>query len=129
MGGLDVFKTTKTGKEWGIPVNLGYPLNSNADDFAIIFNPEAEEEGYFCSSRKEFELEKSKGGDDIWYFIVPPVEFTLSGIVKDDRTLQFIEGANVRMVGSDGTTLKNKPTPSAGMSFRKTSSAQEQLTN
>lgn len=113
MGGLDVFKTTKTGKEWGIPANLGYPLNSNADDFAIIFNPEAEEEGYFCSSRKEFELEKSKGGDDIWYFIVPPVEFTLSGIVKDDRTLMFIEGANVRMVGSDGTVVE-KQTNSLG---------------
>lgn len=113
MGGLDVFKTTKTGKEWGIPVNLGYPLNSNADDFAIIFNPEAEEEGYFCSSRKEFELEKSKGGDDIWSFVVPPVEFTLSGVVKDDRTLLFIEGANVRMVGSDGTTVE-KQTNSLG---------------
>ncbi len=73
----------------------------------------AEEEGYFCSSRKEFELEKSKGGDDIWYFIVPPVEFTLSGIVKDDRTLLFIEGANVRMVGSDGTTIE-KQTNSIG---------------
>ena len=113
MGGLDVFKTTKNGKEWGIPVNLGFPLNSNADDFAIIFNPEADEEGYFCSSRKDFESERSKGGDDIWHFVVPPVEFTLSGIVKDDRTLQFIEGANVRMVGSDGTTIE-KQTNSIG---------------
>jgi peptidoglycan-associated lipoprotein len=58
-------------------------------------------------------MEKSKGGDDIWYFIVPPVEFTLSGVVKDDRTLQFIEGAKVRMVGSDGTTIE-KQTNSLG---------------
>jgi peptidoglycan-associated lipoprotein len=113
MGGLDIFKTTKTGKEWGVPVNLGFPLNSNADDFAIIFKTNAEEEGYFCSNRKEFELERGKGGDDIWYFIVPPVEFTLSGIVKDDRTLQFIEGALVRMVGSDGSAIE-KSTNSIG---------------
>ncbi len=106
MGGLDVFKTSKSGKEWGPPVNLGYPLNSNADDFAIIFSTEAEEEGFFCSSRKEFEAERSKGGDDIWHFVVPPVEFSLSGVVKDDRTLQFIEGAKVRMVGSDGTAVE-----------------------
>jgi len=108
MGGLDVFKTTKNGDKWGIPVNLGYPLNTSSDDFAIIFNPSAEEEGYFCSNRKEFEEERGKGGDDIWYFIVPPVEFTLAGIVKDDRTLQFLESATVRMVGSDGSVIEKQ---------------------
>jgi peptidoglycan-associated lipoprotein len=113
MGGLDIFKTTLSGDEWGIPVNQGFPLNTNADDFGIIFNPEAEEEGYFSSNRKEFEEARGKGGDDIWYFIVPPVEFTLSGVVKDDRTLQYIEGATVRMVGSDGSAIE-KPTNSIG---------------
>ena len=114
MGGLDVFKSTKDENgNWRIPVNLGYPLNTSADDFAIIFNPTAEEEGYFCSNRKMNDNQRSKGGDDIWYFIVPPVEFTLSGVVKDDRTLQFIEGASVRMVGSDGSTIE-KQTNSIG---------------
>ncbi|OQX79026.1 MAG: hypothetical protein B6D61_04275 [Bacteroidetes bacterium 4484_249] len=113
MGGLDIFKVTKSGDTWGVPVNPGYPLNTNADDFAIIFNPQAEEEGFFCSSRKMNDNIRSKGGDDIWYFVVPPVEFTLSGVVKDDRTLQFLEGANVRMVGSDGSTIE-KQTNSIG---------------
>lgn len=114
MGGLDVFRTTQDANEnWRVPVNLGYPLNTNSDDFAIIFNPTAEEEGYFCSNRKMNDDVRSKGGDDIWYFIVPPVEFTLSGVVKDDRTLQFIEGANVQMVGSDGSTIE-KQTNSIG---------------
>jgi len=80
-------------------------MNSYADDFAIIFNPNAEEEGFFCSNRKEIDNVRSKGGDDIWYFIVPPLEFTLSGVVKDDRTLQYIQDAEVRMVGSDGTSI------------------------
>ena len=108
MGGLDIFKSTKTDDIWGIPVNLGYPVNTNTDDYGIIFNPEAEEEGYFTSRRKEMDGQRSKGGDDIWYFIVPPVEFTLSGVVKDDRTLQYIEGAEVRMVGSDGSSIVSK---------------------
>ncbi|MCD4729489.1 MAG: OmpA family protein [Bacteroidales bacterium] len=114
MGGLDVFKSTKDENgNWRVPANMGYPLNTSADDFAIIFNPTAEEEGYFCSSRKMNGDVRSKGGDDIWYFIVPPVEFTLAGVVKDDRTLQFIEGAAVRMVGSDGSTIE-KQTNSIG---------------
>lgn len=114
MGGLDVFKSTiDENQNWRVPVNMGFPLNTNSDDFAIIFNPTAEEEGYFCSNRKLNGNERSKGGDDIWYFIVPPVEFTLSGVVKDDRTLQFVEGATVQMVGSDGSTIE-KSTNSIG---------------
>ncbi len=46
--------------------------------------------------------------DDIWYFIVPPLEFTLAGVVKDDRTLQFVEGATITMVGSDGSSIVGK---------------------
>ena len=114
MGGLDIFKATKDENEnWRVPHNMGYPVNTNSDDFAIIFNPTAEEEGYFCSNRKMNGDKRSKGGDDIFYFIVPPVEFTLSGVVKDDRTLQFIEGATVQMVGSDGSTIE-KQTNSIG---------------
>ncbi|MBN2174766.1 MAG: OmpA family protein [Bacteroidales bacterium] len=105
LGGLDIFKSKKTENGWDVPVNLGFPVNTNADDFAIVFNPEAQEEGFFSSNRKEYESERSKGGDDIWYFIVPPLEFTLAGVVKDDRTLQFIEGAEVAMVGSDGSSI------------------------
>lgn len=114
MGGLDVFRATMDQNEnWKVPINMGFPLNTNSDDFAIIFNPEAEEEGYFCSNRKLNGTERSKGRDDIWHFIVPPVEFTLAGVVKDDRTLQFIDGATVRMVGSDGSTIE-KSTNSIG---------------
>jgi peptidoglycan-associated lipoprotein len=105
LGGLDIFKSNKTEDGWDVPVNMGYPINTNADDFAIVFNPEAQEEGFFASNRNEFENERARGGDDIWYFIVPPLEFTLAGVVKDDRTLQFIEGADVTMVGSDGSSI------------------------
>ncbi len=120
MGGLDIFKSTWDGNSWNIPKNLGSPMNSNKDDYAIIFNPEEEEEGFFTSNRKEYENIRSKGGDDIWYFIVPPVKFTLSGIVKDDRTLQFIEGAEVKMVGSDGTSIITKSNSIGRYEFSKT---------
>jgi len=108
MGGLDIFKSTLKDDEWGAPVNLGYPMNTNFDDFAIIFNPTHEMEGYFCSNRKEQDRLRAKGGDDIWSFVIPPLEFTLSGTVKDDRNLQYIEAAEVRMIGSDGSSIVTK---------------------
>jgi len=101
MGGLDLFRASKGNDSWKIPVNMGSPMNSHADDFAIIFNPNSHEEGFFTSNRKE----EGKGGDDIWYFIEPPVEFTLSGTIKDDRTLQYIHDAEIKLIGSDGTSI------------------------
>ena len=105
MGGLDIFVSTiDTAGNWGEPANLKYPMNSTMDDFGIIFHPE-EEYGYLSSNRKG-----TRGKEDIWYFIEPPLEFTLSGIIKDDRTLMFVEEASVKLVGSSGisvTTLTN----------------------
>jgi peptidoglycan-associated lipoprotein len=100
LGGLDIFYTVPdTARMWSIPVNLGVPINSTSDDFAIIFNPEGEQ-GYFSSNRSG---RKSK--EDIYSFIIPPVAFTLTGTVKDDRTLRFIPGARVDIVGSDGISM------------------------
>lgn len=101
MGGLDIFEATpdpKTGKYK--VVNLKYPINSNADDFGIIFEGEAER-GFFSSNRKG-----GKGGDDIFMFYLPPLEFTLKGFVKDCKTEEPIVGAKLTMKGSDGTTVE-----------------------
>ncbi|MEJ2593688.1 MAG: OmpA family protein, partial [bacterium] len=106
MGGLDIFVTTiDTAGNWGEPQNLKYPINSTMDDFGIVFHPE-EEYGYLSSNR-----DGSRGEEDIWYFIEPPLEFTLSGVVRDDRTLLYVEDASVKLVGSSGisvTTLTNE---------------------
>ena len=100
MGGLDIFVTTiDSAGNWGPPQNLKYPINSSRDDFAIIFHPE-EEWGYFSSNRNG-----GKGKEDIWYFIEPPLEFTLSGTVTDERSLLLVPDATVKIVGSDGISL------------------------
>lgn len=89
MGGLDIFKSKKTGKKkWQRPNNIGYPLNSNADDFGIIIQPLTVEEqnflilkGYLTSSR-----EGGKGLDDIYRFekAKPPTRYELEGIVLEN---------------------------------------------
>lgn len=103
MGGLDIFVTTiDTAGNWGPPQNLKHPINSSGDDFAIIFHPE-EERGFFSSNR-----DNTRGIDNLYYFIEPPVLFTLGGTVTNEKTLQFVEDATVRLVGSDGMSVSTR---------------------
>ena len=100
LGGLDIFYTfPDTAGYWSEPVNIGNPINSSANDFAIIFHP-TEEKGFFTSDRNGRRSE-----EDIFSFIIPPVEFTLAGVVKDERTLQFVPNARVEIIGSDGISM------------------------
>jgi len=98
MGGLDIFKAVPDGKsgKWKVS-NMKYPINSNADDFGIVFKGN-KEQGYLTSSRKG-----GKGDDDVYEFTLPALEFTISGIVLDEKTNQPIVGAKVVLKGSDGT--------------------------
>jgi len=100
MGGLDNFKVVKTNGKWGTPQNLMFPMNSSADDYAVIFQ-DKNEKGFFSSNRKG-----GKGMDDIWSFYMPPLIFTLQGVVKDDTTKLAIPGALVKLKGSDGTSIQ-----------------------
>lgn len=99
MGGLDIFMTTmdSTGV-WSKPVNMKYPINSIGNDFSIIFHP-TEERGFLASNRD------SRNGmdDDIYYFIEPQITFTVNGTIKDKNSLQYVSGANVSIIGTDGT--------------------------
>ena len=113
MGGLDIFRSAFSNGEWTKPVNLQLPVNSPADDFAIVFNPE-EDKGFFSSNRKG-----GRGSDDIYSFVNPPIIFTLTGVVKDDKTLQFIQGAVVKLTGSNGTSVEAKTDAKGFYSFNK----------
>lgn len=114
MGGLDIFVTTiDTAGNWGKPQNLKYPMNSSFDDFGIVFHP-TDEYGFFSSNRKG-----TRGQEDIWYFIEPPLEFTLSGTIKDDRTLMYMSDVNVQLVGSSGLSVTTRTNDAGFYSFGK----------
>jgi peptidoglycan-associated lipoprotein len=114
MGGLDIFVSTITEEgKWSEPVNIKPPMNSEFNDFGIVFHPE-EEKGFLSSDRRG-----RKGMEDIFYFIVPPVEFTLSGVVTDEQTLQFVMDANVGLIGSDGTSVTTRTTEEGVYNFGK----------
>ncbi len=103
MGGLDIFKAAKLGdNKWGNPTNLGSPLNSEGDDFGIVFEG-TKDRGYLTSNRAG-----GRGGDDIYSFYLPPILFVIEGTVYDQDTHRGIPGATVRMVGSDGSDVSQK---------------------
>jgi len=103
MGGLDIFVSTKNENgKWTKPKNLKYPINSNYDDFAIIFNP-TENWGYFSSNRKG-----GRGKEDLYYFIQPELRFSLSGAIIDSRTQMAVFDAKVTLIGSNGLSVSTR---------------------
>jgi len=110
LGGLDIFKAREENGRWTVE-NMGYPINSQADDFGIVFEAEYER-GYFSSSRT------TRGDDDIYAFTLPPLQFTLNGLVRDEKTQQPLSEATVQIIGTDGTNI-NIPTNNDG-TFRHT---------
>jgi len=96
LGGLDIFKAKYEDGRWDVR-NMGFPINSWADDFGITFQAE-EEKGFFSSSRTN----AVRPHDDIYAFVLKPLTFSLTGLVRDEKTQQPIPGANVKRISSDG---------------------------
>ena len=99
LGGLDIFMTERTRDGWSEPENLGPPFNSAGDDFGIVFHSR-QEKGFFSSNRR------GSRGYDIYSFMLPPLEFLITGTVRDDSTRTILPGAVVQLVGSDGTLVQ-----------------------
>jgi peptidoglycan-associated lipoprotein len=99
MGGLDIFKATmdETGT-WRLE-NMKPPINSSEDDFGIVFEADAER-GFFSSSRK------GRGNDELFSFVLPPLEFSVTGVVRDERSDEILPNSTVKSVGSDGITVE-----------------------
>lgn len=101
MGGLDNFVSKYENGVWGEAVNLKSPMNSPADDFGLFFIDE--NKGYLSSNR-----EGGLGEDDIYSFVLPPLNLSVAGKVYDTDTKAPLENALVELFGSDGTSLSVK---------------------
>ena len=98
MGGLDIFKATKTPSGgWNIE-NMGVPMNSSGDDFGITFGKG--ESGFFSSNRND-----ARGYDHIYSFVKPDLRITISGYVLD-KDEEPVPNAVIRIVGDDGSNQK-----------------------
>ena len=101
MGGLDIFRAVPQGGEGWMVENMRSPLNTYSDDFGITFEKEAEK-GIFSSSRK------GRAVDDLYTFVMPPLLFSITGLVKDEKTGQPVEGATVQLIASDGANMQSE---------------------
>ncbi len=86
MGGLDIFMSKRNPMgEWGEPVNLGYPINTTADENSLLVSPSGEL-AFFASDRPG-----GKGQLDLYQFALPenmrpqPVTY-MKGKVYDIET-------------------------------------------
>ncbi|MCE1198591.1 MAG: OmpA family protein [Marinilabiliales bacterium] len=101
LGGLDIFKATPQENDHWKVENMGAPINSTGDDFAISFYT-GEERGMFSSFRD------GSRGDDIYSFVLPPKTFGVEGKIYNKETGEAVEGAIIRLIGTDGTMLRMK---------------------
>jgi outer membrane protein OmpA-like peptidoglycan-associated protein len=93
MGGLDIFMSKRQPDgEWGDPVNLGYPINTCANDNSILVDPSGKL-AYFASDRPG-----GFGGLDLYSFVLPkedrPEKITyFKGKVYDAVTKRPLEAS------------------------------------
>ena len=113
-GSLDVFVSEINGKEYSKPVNIGLPLNSNADDFAFNIDSNTKE-GYFASNR-----EGGKGSDDIYQLkeikdlVVEDCKQLIAGIITDVDTKLPLENAIVQLQDSEKKNIGSATTTADG---------------
>ncbi|MDR6786652.1 outer membrane protein OmpA-like peptidoglycan-associated protein/tetratricopeptide (TPR) repeat protein [Pedobacter africanus] len=115
MGGLDVFSVKGAKSNWSKPVNLRFPVNSPADDFAFITNIANEDAvmGYLSSNRRG-----GIGNDDIYSFsnIKPKMILALKGITLNKKTGETIDAAMVTLY-ANGRQIVAKQISSVGGTF------------
>jgi len=112
LGGLDVFAAIfdKNGK-FKKCINVGKPVNSNKDDFALVMNAD-NKTGFVSSNRTT-----GTGSDDMYSFsLLRPIKVNLSvkGVITNLRTTQPIPGATVELLDASGNVVKSMVADSKG---------------
>lgn len=103
FGLLDVFMSRFKNGAYSRPLNVGLPINTNADDFSFIID-EKNKKGYFASNRAE-----GKGDDDIYSFIqtapIKDFEYLVEGLIQDSKTNDLINKATISLIDEAGNKI------------------------
>lgn len=128
FGGLDLFKSTLTDGKWSKAENLGFPINSSFDDFALVLDAKGKK-GFFSSNRPG-----GKGSDDIYAcklidkkpkkklseeeiarVLKDSLSVTVSGVVRDKQTMKPLPYTTVFLLNTQTGQAKVLKTDANGM--------------
>ncbi|HEX5001158.1 MAG TPA: carboxypeptidase regulatory-like domain-containing protein [Bacteroidia bacterium] len=98
LGGLDIYESKANDTTWSEPVNMGYPINTNNDDFGLVLDRPGIN-GYMSSNRSG-----GKGDDDI-YAVQIFRKVIVSGVVSDKTTGLPLELASVTLLNKKGKEI------------------------
>ncbi|PHR21051.1 MAG: hypothetical protein COA38_19055 [Fluviicola sp.] len=112
LGGLDVFAMIPNkGGEFTKKINLGEPINTPKDDFALVMLDETN--GYLSSNRTS-----GTGNDDIYSILLTrelKVNLTLNGVITDVRSKEILPGAAVDLVNEAGEVIASTTADDKGV--------------
>lgn len=117
MGGLDIFASMGSKNNWTKPLNMRYPVNSAADDFAFVNMAKSGGDsttGYLSSNRTG-----GKGGDDIYSFNLekPKIILALKGKTFDKNTGALLPLTNVTLMTANRTVVAKQLTADSAKFF------------
>lgn len=96
LGGYDIFYARRqdVNKQWGTPVNIGYPINSPSDEYGLVLNASGDK-AYISSGR--FDKDNGRGLDiyefDLYSQARPNPMSLIIGQVIDAKTKKQLDAS------------------------------------
>jgi outer membrane protein OmpA-like peptidoglycan-associated protein/tetratricopeptide (TPR) repeat protein len=107
LGGLDVYRVVGYPDAWGVPSNVGAPVNSQADDIYYALD-ENGKKGFVVSNRIGTKTTRGEtSGDDIWSVAVKE-DVVMKGIfaLRTDPSRKPVEGVDASMYHVNGANFE-----------------------
>lgn len=102
MGGFDIYSADGGPSRYTNLTNLGYPINTSADELYYINDPMGKPDAYVVSNRiGSIALKNPTCCDDIWRIQYEPKIYAM-GKVLDQKTQQPVSESVVKMVDEAG---------------------------
>jgi hypothetical protein len=114
MGGYDIFKSSlKNDGLWSEPENIGYPINTLADDMNFVMSSD-KQTGYYSSAAKG-----GFGGQDLYrinFKLEAQILSVVKGGVKSDDTTHIPVMANITLIDNETKSIQGiyKSNPTTG---------------
>lgn len=117
MGGFDVFSADGGPSRYTNITNLGYPINTSADEMYFIKDPSGKPDAYVVSNRiGSIALKNPTCCDDIWRIQYEP-ELVVIGKVLDRKSQTPMTNVVVKMVDQTGD-MKTFNSPDGDFGFK-----------